>query len=612
MVMCVKPSEINAGALPPGKVLRGRVLEVIKKPIGSKVMTEVHVASDLDLSEVYLLEGWAAQAVRLHDTCEVMGCYEFSNFVAAVMKDKAPYTPSLANTFGKVGAKTSWKKISDDDGYPRHYPTLSLSSLSQLKSTQQVCLEGLVKSLTSKTVTVPATKDVPKHEQDLTTVLLQQGAFSVSMELWGSDAALREANIATSQAVRVQRALWSQPRNGDGFVLTWKKHSTVTVLTDAAAKAVQEEAVDTPTALTTSGGSRSAASRGEGEAFLASVSVAAELVSSEEASKDLADTLLEIPFVHLHSVRSTVVEGDLVGDLGYMGCKVCSGKNCVKHSDGKDTCYSLSLSLADSTGQADVKCFTHTARKFLQELASEGPVPSTVAEVMEKSASSFNARLRVVFEAARDNQPQGRNALELVDVERKPITWAHDFKHLFVVQSSSPGFPEVLPPAVSENALGQLMIADRRHFGARLLVTLKGKAKTDAAPDNSGIRVRYQAEMEKSLSDEMEQGKGAASAEVNLVWICAVDRIQDVLQLKDGNVLYIWAQRQRSNNTWLVSTWQLVDSEVPDAKRAYILRASSMMTLLKDAEPSFGDEAPRKRKELLEAKSRKVAKLGIY
>ena len=146
MPLVVKPSEVTEGNFQASKALRGFVLQKKKKTnLDGKTVVEIHVVAAPDTNELYLFEAWGAVALRL-DKIEHK-VYDFTGFIAKSSLNKAMWTPSTAPTWGLLTTKSQWSDVADARGFPDQFPTMSLAALTTVKSSQQVCVQGVLQTL---------------------------------------------------------------------------------------------------------------------------------------------------------------------------------------------------------------------------------------------------------------------------------------------------------------------------------------------------------------------------------------------------------------------------------------------------------------------------------
>ena len=118
--------------------------------------------------------------------------------------------------------------------------------------------------------------------------------------------------------------------------------------------------------------------------------------------------------------------------------------------------------------------------------------------------------------------------------------------------------------------LGHLIIAKTRHGPVRFLASLNGKAKIDAAPDNSGVRIRFSASVHQSADQKTE---------VTLQWTLAIEDCQPVMQLKADDMLYVYASACKDLTTWSVVAHEECSKYRGEAELAFASRARSIADL---------------------------------
>ena len=102
------------------------------------------------------------------------------------------------------------------------------------------------------------------------------------------------------------------------------------------------------------------------------------------------------------------------------------------------------------------------------------------------------------------------------------------------------------------NTLGHLIVAEHRHGSARFMATLAGTPKINPASDNSGIRIEYEASVQKDVDEKTN---------VVLLWTTAIQDARPVMQLSDGDLLYVGAHPNKNMRSWTVDSHLIVTDE---------------------------------------------------
>ena len=226
------------------------------------------------------------------------------------------------------------------EGFPEAFPTLPLDSLLQVTSSQQVCVQGKVSNIHQKTVgcklpaegkgggkkrkgaaATAARHGDTKVEKELATADLQHGSVVVELQGWEEHAEL-VSDLVAGSFVQLDRVLWTQEKDGAGFVLKVAAQSEVRALQGGAADSVRDALSEAPRSFSSKASTGRSA---EGPAKLTCLSDLAGVLEDSEPRKGMENTLWEVAWVHVVDVRNVSQEA---ATLHYEGCEMCSAKAC--------------------------------------------------------------------------------------------------------------------------------------------------------------------------------------------------------------------------------------------------------------------------------------------
>ena len=121
-------------------------------------------------------------------------------------------------------------------------------------------------------------------------------------------------------------------------------------------------------------------------------------------------------------------------------------------------------------------------------------------------------------------------------------------------------------------------------------------------PDNSGIRIRFEATVQQSADQ---------TTQVTLQWAVAIQDCQSLMKLEEGDMLYVYANANKTLKTWTVSSYVKIVGEKTSSAEAFVNRAKATAELFSEAAPDI-EATPQKRKADLLQIVKRNDNIGVY